>query len=118
MQINNAVINAFSHYADFSGRTSREQYWWFTTAVVLTSLILSLAHIATRFSVFTEILSLIFNLGILIPGISISVRRLHDINKSGWWLLIVFTIIGLIPIAYWAVRPSDSTVNLYGMPTN
>ena len=118
MQINNAVINAFSHYADFSGRTSREQYWWFTTAVVVASLILSLAHIATRFSVFTEALSLIFNLGILIPSVSISVRRLHDINKSGWWLLIVFTIIGLLPIAYWAVRPSDGSINHYGLPAS
>jgi uncharacterized membrane protein YhaH (DUF805 family) len=116
MQIDNAVINAFSRYADFSSRTSREQYWWFTTAVVLVSIILSLAHIATRFSVFTEVLSLIFNLGILIPSISISVRRLHDINKSGWWLLIAFTLIGLIPIAYWAVKASDDSVNDYGLP--
>ena len=47
-------------------------------------------------------------------GLSVSVRRLHDINKSGWWLLLSITIIGLIPLLYWACKKGDDDGNKYG----
>lgn len=50
----------------------------------------------------------------LIPGIALGARRLHDINKSGWWQLIAFTIIGIIPLIIWWVRPGDPHENDYG----
>ena len=50
----------------------------------------------------------------LIPFTSVSIRRLHDVNRSGWWFLIQFTIIGLIPFYYWMVKPSDANSNKYG----
>ena len=55
-----------------------------------------------------------FSLITFIPGLSVSVRRLHDINRTGWWLLIVLTIIGLVMITSWACIRSAEGDNQYG----
>ena len=55
-----------------------------------------------------------FSLITFIPGLSVSVRRLHDINRTGWWLLIMLTLIGLVLIIYWACVRSDEGDNQYG----
>ncbi|MEM1103752.1 MAG: DUF805 domain-containing protein, partial [Pseudomonadota bacterium] len=49
-----------------------------------------------------------------IPGIGLGVRRLHDIGRSGWWTLIAFTVIGLIPLIYWACQPGERSENRFG----
>jgi len=56
----------------------------------------------------------LFSLVTLLPGRSLSVRRLHDINRSGWWLLLSITLIGLIPLIYWACQGGDRVENDYG----
>ena len=55
-----------------------------------------------------------YSLVTLIPSISVSVRRLHDIDKSGWWLLLCLTGIGILLIIYWACLDSDEDANRYG----
>lgn len=55
-----------------------------------------------------------YSLVTLIPSISVSVRRLHDIDKSGWWLLLCLTGIGILLIIYWACLDSDEDENRYG----
>ena len=114
MPIISSVTKGFVRYADFSGRTTREDYWWFTTAIVLASFIPSFILISIGFSVLAENLSWLLTLVCLLPSLSISVRRLHDINRSGWWLLMLFTLVGFPLIAYWAVRNSDPDANDYG----
>lgn len=80
-----------NQYTDFNGRATRPQYWYF----VLCSVIISIPLIIIDAILFqTQVLSLLWNLAILVPGIAIGVRRLHDINKSGW-----FYLIALIPVA-------------------
>jgi len=113
-KFSSSIRKGFTRFADFSGRTTRDEYWWFTTAVVLASVVLSLLQLATGFSVLTESLSWLFSLACLLPSLSISVRRLHDVNRSGWWLLLLFTLVGLVLIAYWAVKDSDPGANDYG----
>ena len=56
----------------------------------------------------------LFSLVTLLPGILLSVRRLHDINRSGWWLLFSITLIGLVPLIYWACQRGDRVENDYG----
>ena len=48
----------------------------------------------------------IFNLATLLHGLAVSVRRLHDVNRSGWWLLLILTGVGILALLYWAVQPS------------
>ena len=60
------------------------------------------------------VFSSIFNLINLIPGLALSVRRLHDIGKCGWWNLLIFTLIGIIPLIYWACKKGETETNKFG----
>ena len=103
----NTVV--FKNYVNFEGRATRPEYWWFTLAYAIVNIILSLIpRVGT-------ILSGILGLAVLIPSIGVAVRRLHDINKSGWWLLIALVpIVGYIIVILWLVKPSDNGENQYG----
>jgi uncharacterized membrane protein YhaH (DUF805 family) len=111
-------IEALRKYAVFGGRSRRKEYWFFVLFVVVISTVLSIvdALIGTsNSSTGGGLLSGIFGLAILIPSISVSVRRLHDIDRTGWWVLI-----GLVPLIGWIVllvfHVQDSTpgTNRYG----
>ncbi len=80
-----AVKSAFSNYANFNGRASRSEYWWFYLFWVIVYYGLSLlTGIASIFG----ILALVFVLGSLVPFIALMARRMHDSDKSGWFQLI------------------------------
>jgi uncharacterized membrane protein YhaH (DUF805 family) len=97
-------------YADFSGRARRSEYWFFSLATFLAGFVLRLLGLAIG----NQFLYLIFSLAILVPGIAVGVRRLHDTGRSGWWLLIGFTVIGLIPLIIWFASDSTPGTNQYG----
>jgi uncharacterized membrane protein YhaH (DUF805 family) len=88
----NAYTYCMRHYADFSGRASRSEYWLF----VLFFIIMYVICIAIDFSVFgaaqsgLPVLALLAYLVHFVPGLAVLIRRLHDIDRSGWWLLISF----------------------------
>lgn len=93
-----AVKLAFSHYADFKGRARRSEYWWFTLFKVIVSGLVS--------SIIPD-LAWIWTLAVLIPGLSICVRRLHDIGKSGWYYLIaLIPLVGGIIMIVWFCQDS------------
>ena len=87
--------NVLENYANFEGRARRAQFWWFYLANVIINVVLSVLGQATF--LFT-VVGFIYGLAVLIPGIAVGIRRLHDTNKSGWWLLIA-----LVPFAGWIV---------------
>ena len=112
-----SVKTCFIKYVDFSGRASRSEFWYFTTFIFIISICADIidASLAGKsyFSYdnyFGPVASILFVLSFL-PSLAVSIRRLHDINKSGWWCLISLTIIGLIPLIYWYARPSDQNSN-------
>jgi len=93
-----SVKTCFTKYADFNGRASRSEYWWFFLFVIL-------ASVAT--SLFSSILSGLISLATLLPSIAAATRRLHDTNRSGWWQLIVLVpIIGLFGSLYFLAQES------------
>jgi uncharacterized membrane protein YhaH (DUF805 family) len=99
-------------YAQISGRASRSEYWWF----VLFTLIASAA--AGVLDVFFpgDLLQSLFSIAIFIPGIALGIRRMHDIGKSGWWLLIgLIPIIGWIVLIVWLATKSDAGSNQWGV---
>lgn len=79
-------------YADFSGRAPRAEYWWYVLAMVVASIVINIVEsilginrmVAGVYGPITVLLML----GILIPSIAAGVRRLHDTNRSGWWILL------------------------------
>lgn len=90
-----AFVRFWKKYATFSGRASRGEYWWSYLGITLLSFGVSLLSLIPIVGTF---ISLIFSLVVLIPSIAISVRRLHDANRSGWFLLIPYALlfIGLV----------------------
>ncbi|MDR2902414.1 MAG: DUF805 domain-containing protein [Lactobacillales bacterium] len=99
-------------YADFKGRAIRSQYWYFFLFNMIISVILSIIDNI----VFKQpALSSLYNLAVLVPGIAIAVRRLHDLGKSGWWLLLAFVpIVGAIVLLVWFCTKGETKSNAYG----
>ena len=84
MNFQESVRTCFTKYADFSGKATRPEFWWYVLFIFLVSFILAFV---------SPLLGGIFSLATLIPSIAVTTRRLHDTNRSGWWQLI-----GLVPI--------------------
>jgi uncharacterized membrane protein YhaH (DUF805 family) len=80
-------------YAEFTGRAGRPEFWWFVLANLIVGVVFGLlAYISLVFGVVV----VVYYLAILIPSIAVASRRLHDSNKSGWWLLLWFVPFGNI----------------------
>ncbi|MBZ5658247.1 MAG: DUF805 domain-containing protein [Acidobacteriia bacterium] len=108
MPIVDAVKACFAKYADFDGRATRTEYWWFFLAVLLGSAVTSL--IALRVYV-------LFSLVTLLPMIAVGARRLHDTNRSGWWQLLALVPFGaVVPIILLAQR--SATLNPAELPAS
>jgi uncharacterized membrane protein YhaH (DUF805 family) len=129
-------INAFKLYGVFSGRSTREEYWMFTLIYMLVYFALSAIAFMLQSDIFSTILS-ILSLGVIIPSLSITARRLHDAGHSGWWQIspyigMIFMGVGMmqesqllmmsgmglmiflfILLLVWLVKPSDED-NQYG----
>ena len=88
----------FTRYADFSGRSRRSEYWWASLTIAVIGAIVG-AALADW--------SWIWSLATLVPGLAITVRRLHDIGKSGWWYLIcLIPVVGSIILLVWCCKDS------------
>mgnify|MGYP002826278121 FL=1 len=107
----NSVINCFNKYFDFETRSSRKEFWYWQLFRIL--MFLSITFVE---SLGLNGLLFISNFIFIIPEIAVSIRRLHDINKSGWWILLTFTIIGIIPLIYFYCIKGDDNNNVYGQP--
>ena len=104
MTLPEAVKQVLRKYADFNGRATRAEYWWWVLATVIFGMALGTLD-AFIVSIIDQEwasspLTTIFHLAILLPNLAVSARRLHDIGKSGWWILVwfVLTVIGWIPV--------------------
>jgi uncharacterized membrane protein YhaH (DUF805 family) len=101
-------------YVDFSGRATRQQYWMFTLFNIIISIGVTIVGGVLGLD---GLLSSAFSLAVLLPSIAIGARRLHDIDKSGWWLLVAFIpLIGVFVLLYWFIKETGKEVNQYGEP--
>ena len=107
--LTNSVISCFNKYFDFETRSSRKEIWYWQLFRIL--MFLSITYLE---SLGLSGLLFISNFIFLIPEIAVSIRRLHDINKSGWWILLTLTIIGIIPLTYFYCIKGDDGANDYG----
>ena len=107
--LTNSVISCFNKYFDFETRSSRKEFWYWQLFRIL--MFLSFTYLE---SLGLSGLLFISNFIFLIPEIAVSIRRLHDINKTGWWILLTLTIIGIIPLTYFYCIKGDDGANDYG----
>ena len=106
-------------FAKFDGRAGRAEYWWFVLANLIVYILLAiLMQVATIF----VILLIGFWLAIIVPSIAVAIRRLHDTNKSGWFLLISFVPLvgGIILLVFLATagQPAGRTTTARRNPAS
>jgi len=99
------------NYANFSGRASRVEYWMFSLMSVVIGTVLGIVETVVGSPGY---LSLIYVLILIIPSMAVTFRRLHDVNKTAWLLLIAPTGIGLIPLCIWSISGGTQGDNDYG----
>lgn len=126
MDIATSIKTCFSKYVTFSGRASRSEFWWFALFVFAANIVLSIVDsvlfgtVTTGPGSFeaqtnTPILSGLFGLAILLPYISVMVRRLHDTDRSGWWYWIILVpLIGFILLIVWWASKGTNGDNRFG----
>ena len=117
-----AIKTCFTKYVDFTGRASRSEFWYFTLFIAVISIcseIIDASLIGQTFWSDRELGPVwwVFNVLIFLPSLAVGIRRLHDINKSGWWTLVFFTVVGIIPLLIWYIRRGDHSSNNFGNPT-
>ena len=119
MDIQTSIKTCFNKYATFSGRASRSEYWFFILFGVLGGIVTLIIDVMILdYSIESEYtpINLIFSLILIIPSIAVACRRLHDVNKSGWWQLIWLTIIGGILLLIWYFKEGEKRKNRFGTP--
>ncbi len=128
LSVENAFIKSiktcFEKYVDFDSRATRSEFWYFR---LFTTLLVpfSIGFMEGLFfpdSIYLEwgepapldwMLGL-FTLAVFLPELAVAIRRLHDTNHSGWWLLLAFTGIGIIPLIIWWCTAGDEKANEFG----
>jgi len=114
----NWFITALKKYAVFSGRSRRSEYWYFGLFYLIIYVLLAFVDgIAGTYNEMSSVglLTGIFALGMLIPSLAVSVRRLHDTDRTGWWLLVaLIPLIGAIVLIVFSVQDSGAGTNRFG----
>lgn len=116
MSFSSAISTCMDKYANFHGRASRSEYWWFNLFALLMIWGAELIGAVTfpDDPVLSQIVPMIINLAISLPLFAAGSRRLHDIGKSGWWQLLVLTFVGVILLYIWFAFKSQDKSNKYG----
>jgi uncharacterized membrane protein YhaH (DUF805 family) len=109
-----AVWSGFYNYAKFSGRAVRSEYWFWVLFTIIGGLVTGSLDYAFFPDATGSPLNGIFDLITFLPSLGLAVRRLHDIDRTGWWVLIAFTIIGIFVLLYWACKKGTPGPNRFG----
>lgn len=117
MDFTTAVKTCLSKYAEFNGRAARPEYWYFFLFLLIANIIATIIDAAIFGGGAVQPISSIWSLAMLLPSLSAGARRLHDIDKSGWWLLLaLIPVLGWILMFYWLAQPGTSGDNRFGTP--
>ncbi|MFG1211366.1 DUF805 domain-containing protein [Xanthobacter flavus] len=128
-----AVRSCLSKCTTFTGRAPRSEFWWFclflwlaeaalliVVGLLVAGLLLLLRDNQRLFTVILtngfNLLSIFINVSFLALFLAVSVRRLHDIGRSGWWVLLAIAPLGILVVIYWWAQPSAPKANSYGAP--
>lgn len=109
-----ALKDGFARYVDFKTRSTRSQYWWFTLWSVIFSVITAIIDVSLGMGDSGPV-GLLASLVFFLPSIAIAIRRLHDIGRTGWWMLLVFIpLIGWIVLIVFYCTKSEASPNKWG----
>lgn len=114
MTFGQSIHTCFIKYFTISGRASLSEFWWWQLFLILIGLGLAYINDPTfnNWDTYSPI-ETIWCIITFIPSFTVWIRRLHDVGRSGWWTLLIFTIIGILVLLFWSVMPSQAD-NKYG----
>lgn len=105
-------LKVLKNYVGFSGRARRKEYWMFFLFSIIVSCVLTGIDAALKLN---GVLAIIYSLAVILPGLAVTVRRLHDIGKSGWWILIgMVPLVGGILLLVFVCKNSQEGANQFG----
>ena len=114
-------FKVFRHYFDFRGRASRAEFWWFVAINAIVSFLLSIplgfavAVENESLTLFFQMIAALYSLAVFIPRLAVTVRRLHDVGRSGLnYLWMLLPVIGWLLVFYWLVSRSEEARNHWG----
>jgi len=110
MNFQQAIVSGFQNYVNFSGRAARSEFWYWALFVILVNIAATLVDAAID----VGLIGALASLALFLPGIAVSVRRLHDLDRTGWWLLIALTGVGIILLIIWDCMKGTTGPNQYG----
>ena len=114
MNFTQAIASGFQNYVNFTGRAARSAFWFWTLFAVLASIVSGLIDAMLFSGASVSPLNSLVGLALFLPGLAVSVRRLHDLDRTGWWLLLLFTVIGIILLIIWDCMRGTSGPNRFG----
>lgn len=115
MGFGEAVKTCFIKYVTFSGRARRSEYWFWTLFITLVSIGTAIIDGALLASAGVGFLNPVWTIAIFFPNLAVAVRRLHDIDMCGWWVLIIFVpLIGVLLLLYWMIKRGTAGENRFG----
>ena len=117
MNIKDSFISVFRNWLNFSGRACRSEYWYFFLSIFIITIVLTIIEMSIgiySYELETGPLTLLLQLIIIIPSISVASRRLQDRGISGWWQLSYITIIGIFVIFVLLMLPAKEDENKWG----
>ncbi|MFC9796855.1 DUF805 domain-containing protein [Streptomyces sp. NPDC057695] len=107
----NWYLDVIKKYAVFSGRARRKEFWMFQ----LFNFIISIVLVAIGTAIDFSLLSTIYSLAVLLPSLGVTIRRLHDTGRSGWWILIgLVPIVGFIVLIVFTASEGEQQQNAHG----
>ncbi|WP_435971832.1 DUF805 domain-containing protein [Streptomyces sp. Qhu_M48] len=107
----NWYLDVIKKYAVFSGRARRKEFWMFELFNIIIAIVLAVIGVALDFS----LLSTLYSLAVFLPSLGVTIRRLHDTNRSGWWILIgLIPLVGAIILIVFAATEGDQHENEHG----
>lgn len=109
-----AIGHCFHNYVSGHGRASRSEYWYFALFVAIMSIVAAILDHAMFPLMDKGPFGLIVSLGLLLPSWAVAIRRLHDLDRTGWWVLIAFTLIGLVVLLVWYCLRGTQGPNRFG----
>ena len=114
MPLTDAVRSVLNQYVGFTGRARRSEYWYWILFYIVLSIIASMLDRAVFNASYGSWFSAIVGLGLLLPSLAVTVRRLHDTSRSGWWILLaLIPVVGGIILIVFYVQDSHGD-NQYG----
>lgn len=106
-------VKCIKNYVTFDGRARRKEFWFFMLVCIGLGIV---ARILDRIIGTGSMIDGLLNLALFLPSLAVGARRLHDVGRSGWWQLLAFTVIGLIPLIIWWATDTKQEQNKYGAP--